>query len=457
MSRSTQGGLFTRQTKKYGKVYWASITVNGQRIRKKLVDDEGNPITNKRKAEKYLDALAKPYTAKHEAERRRMAADALRSAEETAKEADQALRDWLMVSDAWDKYLKSPKRPDTGEATLKQYAFQWGQFSNWYAEHYPNRPRLVDVDSNVAEAYAGHLAERQLSASTYNKHIGLLRLVFRILGPDEDVNTNPFDGVTRKKNRQKRANRRSELSRDQLHRLFDAATGELKTLLFLGLYTGQRLGDCCTLQWSNVDISRSVIVLIPSKTASTLENPAALRIPIHPNLQAILENTQPEQQHGDVLPELAKKYRHDRTRVTDRVMALFRKVGINPYKEGTGYVKNTNPETGQEERIYTGKRAVVQYGFHSLRHSAVSFLQEAGIAFAVVQALVGHNSPAITDHYTHVGDTAMATAVRALPSITASIESPADPAPRDRLARLAQTLPLEQVQELIRLAEPLSQ
>jgi len=55
--------------------------------------------------------------------------------------------------------------------------------------------------------------------------------------------------------------------------------------------------------------------------------------------------------------------------------------------------------------------------FHALRHTAVSLLKDAGIPEAVVMELVGHDSEAMSAHYTHVGTEALAKAVAALPKI----------------------------------------
>jgi integrase len=55
--------------------------------------------------------------------------------------------------------------------------------------------------------------------------------------------------------------------------------------------------------------------------------------------------------------------------------------------------------------------------FHSLRHSATSFLHEAGIPAAVAQAFVGHDSEAIHALYTHVGAESLQKAANALPEL----------------------------------------
>jgi hypothetical protein len=60
---------------------------------------------------------------------------------------------------------------------------------------------------------------------------------------------------------------------------------------------------------------------------------------------------------------------------------------------------------------------VVEVGFHSLRHTFVSLCRESNAPLAVVESIVGHSSPAMTRHYTHVGELAAGRAVALLPSV----------------------------------------
>ena len=48
--------------------------------------------------------------------------------------------------------------------------------------------------------------------------------------------------------------------------------------------------------------------------------------------------------------------------------------------------------------------------FHNLCHTAVSLLKDAGVPDAVVMALVGHESAAMSHRYTHVGKEALSRA-----------------------------------------------
>jgi len=63
------------------------------------------------------------------------------------------------------------------------------------------------------------------------------------------------------------------------------------------------------------------------------------------------------------------------------------------------------------------RRAGMDLIFHSLRHTAVSLLKDAGIPDAVVMAIVGHSSAAMSHRYTHVGKESLAKAAASLPEL----------------------------------------
>jgi len=185
---------------------------------------------------------------------------------------------------------------------------------------------------------------------------------------------------------------------DEIKAIFAAAggnghtSGELRLLLTIGLYTGLRLGDCCLLRWQDVDQVAGVIRVVPAKTARSGKT---VSIPIHPSLATALGVAQ----DGYVMPDLAKFYQHNRSGVAKLVREHFKACGISTRTEGTG----------------ARKSCVV--GFHSLRHTFVSLCRQAGAPLAIVEAIVGHSNPAMTRHYTHVGDDAARAAVGMLPKV----------------------------------------
>src|SRR5439155_15929068 len=147
---------------------------------------------------------------------------------------------------------------------------------------------------------------------------------------------------------------RREMTFDELKKICDAATGELRTLLALGVYTGLRLGDCATLRWAETDLKRSMIRRIPNKTAR--RNPKPVIVPIHPTLRDMLATTPADKRDDYVLPETAALYNRRTDLVTDMVQRHFASCGLKPHKPGTGK---------------DGKRAIVEVGFNSLRHTFI--------------------------------------------------------------------------------------
>ena len=56
-------------------------------------------------------------------------------------------------------------------------------------------------------------------------------------------------------------------------------------------------------------------------------------------------------------------------------------------------------ETGKGRAL---RRTISEISFHSLRHTATSLLKNAGVPEAVAIDIIGHESEAISRHYTHI-------------------------------------------------------
>ena len=69
-------------------------------------------------------------------------------------------------------------------------------------------------------------------------------------------------------------------------------------------------------------------------------------------------------------------------------------------------------------RWWIQDRAVVEVGFHSLRHTIVSLCKANNVPRAAIQERVGHSSPAMTALYTHAGEELRTKAVAALPAMS---------------------------------------
>src|SRR5262249_14742928 len=151
-------------------------------------------------------------------------------------------------------------------------------------------------------------------------------------------------------------------------------------------------GDCATLRWAEADLARNLIRRVPNKVAR--RNPKPVIVPLHPVLRAVLAESPAQRRSEYVLPEIAATYFRNRRALIKGIQKHFQKCGIRTQAPANG--------SGDQNR----KLAVVEVGFHSLRHTFVSLCRESNAPLAVVESIVGHSSPAMTRHYTHVGELA---------------------------------------------------
>ena len=432
MARTTKGRLFKRGKKGN---YYIQYYLNGKEIKKALHDENGKSITSLRKAEKARDILLAPYLTGDDKLRREQAYSALQTAEEKALNAEKEQKHSIKISSGWTTYIKSQFRPDSGPATLVNYERQYTKFGKWLVDNYKDINNIVEVTPGIAAEYASFLESEGYSRNTYNKHITFMKLFYKVMLEENRAEVNPFERLKRKK---QITNSRKELSVEQVHDLISSAPGDLKLLFTLGYFTGLRRGDCCTLLWSEVDLARRIITRIPNKIKNRSSNPQAVKVGISEHLHRGLSQIHPEQRKDYVLPQMAEYYLDNkRDRINRMIKKHFENCGLKTVQDGTGEG--------------TGKRAVIQYGFHSLRYSYISHHAEAGTPQAIIQANAGHANPAMTEHYTKISDDAalrVATALDITPDAKL-IEAVEVEPEREKLRHLADTLPIDEIKKVL--------
>jgi len=417
----------TKHLFKRGNIWWIQVMRKGERIIKSTGE------TDIAKARDFRDEELNPLRLKDEKKRAEAVFEKVRTADDSLKQALARKEDGIpatTVANGWQAYLDQSNRPDSGESTLRQYEFQYEAFAKWFSDNHPKadkdgnpiRCELRHVTQNDVDRYAAQLI-RKVSPSTFNRHIVLLALVWRVLGKLARLEGNPWKGIERKRFA---VHSRRELTIEELGNVFNKAQGEMRLLLALGTFCGLRLGDAACLEWSNVDLAKGIITLIPMKTARRLQK--RITLPIHRTLQAMLEAIPKSKRHGHVVPSLAERYRAYDGALAKDVAALFLSVNIktganamtkaekDAQKKAAKHAKAEGKELPKPKP--TGQRASADCGFHSLRHTFVSLCAAGGVSQSVVQSLVGHGSPAMTQHYTHIAIETAQNAVALLPDVT---------------------------------------
>jgi integrase len=413
------GHLFKR-----GATYYLRYVVNGKVHQQALFHPDGKAITTKTDAVQAKIAIMAPFTVADEVTVLENVAAKLSGRKTELARLNDEVNPPTTLEQSWTAYHDSVDRPDSGERTLQEYESHYSQFLDWAKDHQPEVVAMRDVTRDMADAYAAHLLKRGLSTNRFNKHVRFLELLFRTLRSKARLTMNPWEEI-----RSKRLvpHSRRELTIEELRRVCEAATGEMRVLFGLGIYTGLRLGDCCTLRWGEVDLDRGIIRRVTNKTSR--RNPKPVLVPIHPALSALLPEMPTDKPTEFVLPETAERYGRGVYMVTDFIQQHFANCGVKPYAPGTG--PDSAEKDADGKRIAgTAKRAVVDVGFHSLRHTFVSLCRAANAPLSVVESIVGHSNPAMTRHYTHTGEAAAIAAVAAIPSVTGNTTAPAMPAPK---------------------------
>lgn len=422
-----------------GKIYYACWYVGPR----KFVKTTGQ--TTREDAEKVLARFVAPLVSQDEAMTLEMVKAGIEHAKTQA--SPEASRPPLLLTDAWRAYQEDATRPDSGDRTLADYGRYFAAFLRWLPLHHPQVLSMGDVSGAVAQDYVQHLNSRRLSPCAFNKNVNALALVFRVLGRHAGMGENPWASITRKR---LTTQARRELTMEELTRVCSTARGEMRLLFALGIYTGMRLGDCATLRWSEVDLVRERIVRVPNKTARRNDKPVS--IPIHTVLRGMLGSVERSARTEYVLPETAILYRTDNARLSKQIQAHFRANGIRTARPGTGRGEREHPHEalragstrkGRAE-VPLSRRAVLEVGFHSLRHTFVSLCREANAPLAVVESIVGHANPSMTRHYTHVSERAAGAAVSLLPAVLG------DPAPTHKPATPAAVVDTGTMREILR-------
>jgi integrase len=234
---------------------------------------------------------------------------------------------------------------------------------------------MDEVSPQDALAYIERIAPN--GGKYYNNTRSALNSIYRILLIDAGLDSSPFALV--------RSVKVSSLSQrpitaEEYARILAAAPSPWREAVQIAWYTGLREKDVFTLKWS--EIHGDLIRKLPAKTARFRRE---VLIPIHPNLQSVL----------DSIP-----------RRGDRVLGAW------PYDpDYIGFRRAFGSILKRAEIASESDSGRVT--FNSFRNSFISRCDAAGIPRHAIRGIVGHVSDEMTDLYSH--DETSARLIQSLP------------------------------------------
>jgi integrase len=287
-----------------------------------------------------------------------------------------------------------------------------------------NADRTAERYESVVEAFLTHLGDRskldlnyltakdilgfrdkllkRIAPSTVNQHIKILRIALNQGKREGLIQANPAAHVKGVKLAGDEMERRA-FTLPELKQILRVATDEWRGMIAFGLYTGQRLGDIAQLTWNNIDVEQQEIRFATAKTKRRTVLPiAAPLLDYLTNLPAADDGTQP------LFPKLAARLRSSNRAGT--LSNQFHEILVAAGLAASRSHRGTGKGRG-------ARRQASEISFHSLRHTATTLLKAAGVSDAVSREFIGHESAAISRHYTHIEISTLAAAAAKLPDV----------------------------------------
>jgi integrase len=252
---------------------------------------------------------------------------------------------------------------------------------------------ITSVSSSHIEGFLNERMKGKVAPKTASVDIKTLNVAFNRAERYSVILKNPVTAVELPKIE---SSERDIFTPEQVAKLLQTVgyKSEWFTLILLGYFTGQRLGDCATLKWKNVDMQKRVISFQQQKTGKKLQVPMVEDL--HDHLQLLTEFIDSPY----VCPDLAERGSGGAHGLSESFGRIVKKAGIDSQKiKGKGTI-HFNRLT-----------------FHSLRHSFNSAMAEAGVSQETRMKLTGHSSFGMNDRYTHTGMKPLEDAVAVLPSL----------------------------------------
>ena len=237
------------------------------------------------------------------------------------------------------------------------------------------------------------------SGATLNRDLALASAVFAWAVRAGYVDSNPVRKVERFD--EKGRERETYLTSDEARALVASCSPVLRPLVLAALHTGMRRGELLALKWRAVDLDRRELLVEPQSEKSGRGRMIPLTDALYDEL-AELKAARPR-------PAL------------DGSDPVFTARDGSPMTRSS--VQYAFPITVRRcEDLPLAKRGRVT--FHSLRHSAASFMVASGVPLFDVAKILGHSTLAVTMRYAHFAPEAGRAAITALGNALAGESGP---------------------------------
>jgi len=297
---------------------------------------------------------------------------------------------------AWLEEWCASKTGATAERTLVKYK----QVCRDFLHHLGNRAELAlaTITPRDVRAFRDSLIEGGHAPSTINQTVRkVLSAPFTAAQRLGYLQTNPCAAVELLKDEHEGS--RDVFTPEQVASLYETAEGDWKGVVLAGYYTGLRLRDITELLWESVDLEQEVLRAKMRKTGGTVW------VPLHPQFSEWLHRQPRGIGKAPVFPSLSGLSGTGRNGLSMQFHRILERAAV---KNRVLRPKTKEGGAGRQQHALS---------FHSLRHSFVSALANAGVAPELRQRLAGHSDAKSHARYMHHEVEPLRAAVAKLPML----------------------------------------
>ncbi len=262
--------------------------------------------------------------------------------------------------------------PTYRASTKKQYVFLLSRFILPRFGSWP----LHQIHQQPVQALVTSLKDR-VAPKTIRAIAAVLSAVLRTARDWGYLNSNPVRGVKLPPNRPQSEKR--PLTVAEFHQLTRHLAEPARTIAFVAVVTGMRIGKILSLRWERIDFNGEVLHILESVYEGTFSSPKTKysdrALPMGPTLKAILETwaRQSRRFSGLVFPSA-----NGGPFTSNNLLTRF----LRPARKAAG---------------------LGPISWHHLRHTHTTWLKDAGVSPRVAQLQLGHSDVQTTlGIYTHV-------------------------------------------------------
>ena len=301
------------------------------------------------------------------------------------------------TADSWlVEWLKN-KTGGTSEATLVRYK----QVMRDFLAHLKARAKvsLAVITPGDVVSFRDKLREDGRAVSTCNMVVKkILSVPFEQARRLGYIPMNPCHAVNLLKDRvEARQGAKEPFAPEELGRLIESAEGDWKGAIIAGATTGLRLGDIAEMTWEQVDLEEKLV-----RCEMTRKTGADVTLPLHPDFEEWLGGQTKGIGKARVFSSFSGAAIGGRMGLSQQFVAIMR---------GSGIVSKSAEAKGKAGRTRLKKT------FHSLRHTFISNLANAGVHADIRQKLAGHSDKRVHQNYTHHEIETLRGAVGKIPNI----------------------------------------